>query len=566
MTVTHQFDAIVIGSGITGGWAAKELTEKGLKVLLLERGRDIKHIDDYIGEHKPSWEVPFRGKPLRELYKEEYAVQSTTSAFDETTRHFFNNDKNNPYIRDDKKPFKWFRADGVGGKSLIWGRQTYRWSDLDFEANKKDGTAIDWPIRYEDIKDWYSYVEKFAGISGQTEGLAHLPDGEFLPPMAMNTIEKIVKQKIEENFDDRIMTIGRVAVLTKEHNGRAACHYCGICTRGCSTGSYFSSQSSTLPAAVKTGNLTLISDSVVHSLIYDKAQNRVSAVRVVNAKTKQAVEYSAKLVFMCASTIGSTQIMLNSKSAAFPAGIANSSGVMGHFLMDHFMINGAWGTMPGHLDKYYYGDRPNGIYVPRFQNVPALNTDKDTDFLRGYGFQGGAWRPDWKETHKQPGFGADFKDKLQQAGPWTMNLGGFGEVLPNYSNKLSLDSGKIDRFGIPLVKFDFTFGDNEKKMAKDLVKQATAMLKTAGLINIVSGGPMSVPGQTIHEMGTARMGHSPESSVLNKFNQAHDVPNLFVTDGACMTSASCVNPSLTYMALTARACDYAVDQLKAGQI
>jgi choline dehydrogenase-like flavoprotein len=559
-----QFDAIVIGSGITGGWAAKELTEKGLKVLMLERGRMVEHGKDYIGEHKKPWEVPFRGKPLRELYKEDYAVQSKSFVFDETTRHFFNNDRENPYLAE-TDGFAWLRANVVGGRSLLWGRQVYRWSDLDFEANKKDGHGIDWPIRYKDIAPWYSHVEKFIGVSGQAENLPQLPDSEFLPAMELNVVEKDLKAKIAENYKDRMVTIGRCAVLTQPHNGRGACHYCGPCHRGCSAGAYFSTQSSTLPAAQKTGNLTLKSDCVVAGIDYDATTKRATGVRVIDANTKEGTTYTAKLIFLCASTVGSTQILLNSRSAAFPNGLANSSGALGHYLMDHTLGTGAMGFSTGFQDKTTYGNRPNGLYIPRFRNLDGV--DEDANFLRGYGYQGGAMKMGGPTMAGQiPGFGAELKQGLRQPGPWMVFLGGFGECLPNRDNGLVLDESKPDRFGIPQVRFNFKWGANEDKMKEDIAKQAGEMLTKAGLVNVNSFTYPSVGGEGIHEMGTARMGKDPKDSVLNQWNQAHDVPNLFVTDGSCMTSASCVNPSLTYMALTARATDYAVKQLKAGRI
>ena len=565
MSVNKQFDAIVVGSGISGGWAAKELTEKGLKVLVLERGKPIEHGKDYKGEHMAPWDIPYRGRPLRELYKEEYAVQSNSYAFDETTRHFFNNDKKNPYVRNDEKPFEWFRADVLGGRSLLWARQVYRWSDLDFEANKKDGHGIDWPIRYKDIAPWYSHVEKFIGVSGEKMNLPQLPDGEFQPPMEMNIVEKAVKKGIDDNFTDRTMTIGRVAVQTEAKNGRGACHYCGPCQRGCSVGAYFSSQSSTLPAAEKTGNLTILSNSVVESLDYDAQKKRVSGVHVIDANTREKTTYTSKLVFLCASTIGSTQILLNSRSETFPNGLANGSGALGHYLMDHTYRTNIVGLMPGYKDKYYSGNRPNGIYVPRFRNL--IDQDEDADFLRGYGFQGSASRFDWQSMSSQiSGFGTDFKNAMRAPGSWFFYLAGFGEQLPHASNQLKLSETELDRFGIPQVEFDAEFGANEDNMRLDMVKQGEKMLKAAGLAFVKGDPGKSVPGESIHEMGTARMGNEPSEAVLNKWNQAHEVPNLFVTDGACMTSSSCVNPSLTYMALTARAVDYAVKQLKDGYI
>jgi len=445
----------------------------------------------------------------------------------------------------------------------LWGRQVYRFSDLDFEANKTDGHGIDWPIRYSDIKDWYSYVEKFIGVSGRAENLPQLPDSEFLPPMAFNKVEASMKQCIEARFDDRIMTIGRTAILTVPHNGRAPCHYCGPCHRGCSTGSYFSSHSSTLPAAFKTNNLTLKTDCVVERLEYSPETHRVAGVTVIDANTREKTTYRGKLVFLCASTVASTQILLNSRSESFPNGLANSSGVLGHYLMDHTNGLSALGTIPGYEEDYYYGNRPNGIYIPRFKNVGK----QQTTFLRGYGYQGGAFRMDWRGIQNEAcGFGKGFKEKLQQPGPWRVALVGFGETLPRYDNTMKLSKTKIDRFGIPQVEFNFAWTDNERAMREDMAKEGAAMLKAAGAVDIETSTDIEPGGGAIHEMGTARMGRDPKDSVLNQYNQSHDVPNLFVTDGACMTSSSCVNPSLTYMALTARAVDYAVKQLRTDLI
>lgn len=561
---TPQFDAIVIGSGITGGWAAKELTEKGLKVLMLDRGRMVEHGRDYVTEHMPPWKVPFRGKPLRELYREEYPIQSRVYAFDETTRHFFNNDKLNPY-NTEHSDFLWHRADVVGGRSLLWGRQVYRWSDLDFEANKRDGHGVDWPIRYRDIAPWYAHVEEFIGVSGQSENLAQLPDSVFQKPMEMNVVEKHVKSRLEADFPERKMTIGRVAVQTEAKNGRGACHYCGPCERGCSAGAYFSTQSSTLPAARRTGNLTLQSDAVVEGIDYDPVSGRASGVRVIDAKTMEKTRYTGKLVFLCASTVGSTQVLLNSRSDTFPDGICNRSGTLGRFLMDHTIGSGAVGFMPGFENKVAYGNRPNGIYIPRFRNL-AGDSDSQS-FLRGYGYQGQAIRSGWSGTSSNtPGFGAEFKHALRNPGPWMVFLSGFGECLPYHSNRIQLDERKKDRFGIPQVRFDFAWGTNEDAMREDIAEQAKQMLEHAGAQHVFGFQRASAGGEAIHEMGTARMGRDPATSVLNEWNQAHDVPNLFVTDGACMTSSSCVNPSLTYMALTARAADYAAGHLQSGNL
>jgi choline dehydrogenase-like flavoprotein len=450
----------------------------------------------------------------------------------------------------------------VGGKSITWGRQSYRWSDLDFEANLKDGIGVDWPIRYADIAPWYDYVEEFAGISGQAEGLPQLPDGRFLPPMEMTCVEHDVRAAISKHFDDRIMTIGRSAVLTQVHKGRAACHYCGTCHRGCITKSYFSSLNSTLPAAMKTGKLTIRPYSVVHSLIFDPASRRVSGVRVIDAESKNALEFKARVFFICGSTIESARILLNSATAEFPNGLANSSGELGHNLMDHHMGGGASGIIPGHEDKMPFGNRPNGIYVPRFRNVKT----KEKEFIRGYGYQGGGAREGWSRGLEMSGFGADFKNGLKAPGPWHMTFGGFGECLPNHGNYVEVDKSKVDAWGIPTVKIHCKWSENELAMCKDIGVQAAEMLAASGAKDIAVWNDISAPGLAIHEMGTARMGRDPKTSVLNAHNQTHDVANLFMTDGACMASTSCVNPSLTYMALTARACDHAVNAMKRNEL
>ena len=559
-----QFDAIVVGSGISGGWAAKELTEKGLKVLVLERGKPLEHSVDYIGEHAPSWNLPFQGKPLRELYKEEYPIASTSYAFSERNRHFWNNDKENPYDYNPKNPFEWVRANVVGGRSLLWARQSYRFSEMDFQANALDGHGIPWPIGYDDIAPWYSYAEKFAGISGQKEGLDQLPDGEFLPPMEMFALEKSFKQRLAQKAPEITVTIGRSAVLTQDHNGRAACHYCGPCHNGCSTGSYFSSHSATLPAARATGNLTLKANAVVERLVYDDATGKVSAVEVVDAETMQRSRYSAKIFFLCASTVGSTQILMNSKSEAFPNGLGNRSGALGHYMMDHLYAAGGIGVYVDHMNEYYFGNRPNGTYIPRFRNLPG--NEDEVDFVRGYGYQCNIIRMDWNAPLSKKGFGADFKESLRKPGMWIFALGGFGEILPYKHNRMLLHPTKVDRFGIPQVSFEFEFGENEKAIRKDIIEQASRLHKAGGaIVDFPFDGP-NYGGSAIHEMGTARMGDDPNEAVLNKHNQVHGVPNVFVTDGACMTSASCVNPSLTYMALTARAADFAVTQLGEGAI
>ncbi len=565
-----EYDAIVVGSGITGGWAAKELTEKGLKTLVLERGRNVVHGKDYTGEHKAPWELPFRGRGDRRLYESEYPVQSRCYAFGEASRQFFVNDRKSPYTHDADKPFTWIRGYHLGGRSLTWGRQSYRWSDLDFEANARDGFGVDWPIRYEELAPWYDYVERFAGISGQVEGLPQLPDGQFLPPMMMTCAERHVKQGIEGAFRDRMMTIGRTAVLTRPHNGRAACHYCGPCHRGCTPGAYFSSLSATLPAARATGNLTIRPNSIVHSILFDEENDRATGVRVIDAETKETRDFHARIIFLCASTLGSTKILLHSKTPRFPGGLGSSSGELGHNLMDHHFQVGATATVPGYEDRYYYGNRPNGIYIPRFRNLDARTRQKD--FVRGYGYQGDAWRQGWGRGVMMPGFGADFKHSLREPGPWTIWIGGWGETLPRHENHVTLDPEVTDAWGLPVLRIHCTWGENELAMRRDIAEQAAEMLEAAGCTDIRPfdqyrpGETGAEPGLCIHEMGTARMGRDPKTSVLNAHNQLHDAPNVFVTDGACMTSSACQNPSLTYMALTARAADHAVAEMKRGNL
>jgi len=559
---TKTYDAIVVGSGITGGWAAKELTEKGLETLVLEAGRPITPEKDYV-EHVPAWEKRFRGMSERKQVSINQSVQQTCTGMDEWNSKFFVNDKENPYTMDPDKPFLWIRGRQVGGRSIIWGRQTYRWSDLDFEANLRENVGVDWPIRYQDIAPWYDYVEDFVGISGQAEGLPQLPDSKFLPPMEMSCAELVVKDAVAKYFPgERVMTIGRCAILTQAHRGRAACHYCGPCSRGCITRSYFSSLNSTLPAAQVTGKLTLRPYSVVHSLIFDPKSRKVSGVRVIDGQTHQTAEFRGRVVFLCASALESARILLNSTSTEFPNGLANSSGELGHNLMDHCMGGGAGGRIPGNEGRTTLGNRPNGIYVPRFRNVKQ----KHPNFVRGYGFQGGGWRQTWARGFDMPGFGADFKQKLKTPGPWHFSFYGFGECLPNHENFIELDKQKVDAWGVPTLKIHAQWRDNERALLKDMSITAAEMLSAAGASEIEPFVEDNAPGLTIHEMGTARMGRDPKTSVLNAHNQAHDAKNLFVTDGACMASSSCVNPSLTYMALTARACDYAVNQMKRGEL
>ena len=564
---SNDFDAIVVGSGISGGWAAKELTEKGLKVALIERGKNTVHGKDYTGEGKAPWDLPYHGKIPEDTLNNEYFIQQQNYALNQSTKHFFVNDKENPYKTKLDKPFSWIRGYQLGGRSLLWYRQSYRWSEMDFSANKKDGYGVDWPIRYKDIASWYDYVETFAGISGSKEDLPQLPDGKFLPPMEMNCVELEVKKHIENKYPGRKMIIGRCAHLTKptkEHLelGRGQCQSRDECERGCSFGAYFSSLSATLPAARRTSNLTIFTDSIAHSVEYDKKNNRATGINIINSKTKNYSRINARIIFLCASTLGTTQIMLNSKSESFPDGIANSSGTLGHYLMDHIFESGANGVFPGFQDKYFKGRRPNGIYIPRYHNIE----NNDERFLRGFGFQGGGKRPGWKRGNSIKGIGVDLKEQLKKPGPWTFSLGGFGEMLPDKRNKVWLDESQKDKWGIPILNIECILRENEKKMLKVMAEDAKEMLETSGLVDVETYNNSAPPGLAIHEMGTARMGHDPKTSVLNKYNQCHDVPNLFLTDGSCMTSSACQNPSLTYMALTARASASAVEMLQEGKI
>ena len=557
---SNTYDAIVIGSGISGGWAAKELCEKGLKTLVLERGRMVRHVADYPTMNMDPWELPGRGG-LTAAQADAQHVQRRTGFVHADNAHFFVNDKEHPYT--EVRRFDWIRGYQVGGRSLVWGRQCYRWSDLDFEANVRDGVAIDWPIRYRDVAPWYDYVEKYVGISGEKLGLAHLPDGQFLKPMEMNCLERHAKAAIESAFPGRVMTIGRVAHLTEPINGRGTCQFRNRCGRGCPYGAYFSSNAVTLPAAEKTGNMTLRPNSVVNSIIFDEAKGRATGVRVIDAETKQSTEYFAKVIFLNASTVGSTFILLNSTSARFPNGMGNESGELGHNMMDHHYFVGAMGSYDGFGDQYYKGRRPNGVYVPRFRN---LGPKKDSPFLRGYGYQGGASRGGWGGGVADTGFGAGFKEKLFKPGGWGMMLNGFGECLPAHSNRMMLNQDVRDQFGQPTLSFDCDWGENERAMRKPMQEDAVAMLEAAGVKNITTFDYIAGMGKGIHEMGTARMGKDPKTSVLNGRNQVHGVPNVFVTDGACMTSSACVNPSITYMALTARATAFAVDEMKRGAL
>ena len=554
------YDAIVVGSGVSGGYAAKELTEKGMRTLVLDRGKQMEHITGYEPSYKDPWDFKYNGL-LTQEQKASHPKLSRDYPYNEMTEKYWMNDSDSLY--KEEKRFDWFRPNIVGGKSIMWGRQTYRLSDLDFEANLKDGIAVDWPIRYADIAPWYSYVEKHVGISGEALGLPHLPDSEFLKPMDMYCVEKEVRKRIEKNFPGRHMTIGRVANLSEAKQaqlgiGRSACQYRNKCRLGCPYGAYFSTQSCTLPPAAKTGLLTLRPDSLVSEIIYDAQKQRAKGVRVIDTVTHEVKEYYAKVIFVCGSTVSTTALLLNSKSNRFQNGFGNDSGELGHNLMDHHFKIGASGTWEGDEDKYYIGRRANGIYIPRYRNI---GNDK-RDYLRGFGYQGSGSRQGWNRGIGDLSFGPDYKDSMTRPGPWSMALSGFGETLPYHENKMYLDPNTKDKWGLPVVVFDAEFKENERKMRKDIMNDAGEMLEAAGLKNVKAYDNGSYPGMAIHELGTARMGRDPKTSVLNGHNQVHACKNVFVTDGAAMTSTSCVNPSLTYMALTARAADFAVKEIK----
>src|SRR6188768_668719 len=556
----NTYDAIIVGSGISGGWAAKELCEKGLKVLLLERGRNVEHIKYYPTATKDTWEFKHRLN-LSTEEKKSHFVQSRHYSYREDNKHFYINDEENRYT--ETKRFDWIRGDIVGGRSLLWARACYRWSDLDFNSNLKDGHGVDWPIRYKDIAPWYDHVEKFIGVSGNKDGVPHLPDGQFLPPFEMNVVEKYFKEKVEAKYNDRKVIIGRAANLTQPVKGRGQCQARDLCHRGCPFGAYFSTNASTMPAAYATGNLTVRPHSLVNKVLYDEQKQKATGVEIIDTETKQTEEFYARIIFLNASTVATAFILLNSTSSRFPNGLGNGSDQLGRNLMDHQYRAGAEADVEGFEDKYYVGRRPNGIYIPRFRNV---GNDKRTDYIRGFGYQGSASRSNWARGVQEMSIGEDLKNELSAPGEWRIGITGFGECLPYSDNRVTLNKDKKDIHGLPTLSVDAEWKENEKVMRKDMKESAAEMLEASGFKNVkIYDAPNNI-GLGIHEMGTARMGKDPKTSVLNKWNQVHEAPNVFVTDGAAMTSSACQNPSLTYMALTARAADFAVKELKKGNL
>jgi choline dehydrogenase-like flavoprotein len=559
---SNSFDAIVVGSGMSGGWAAKELTEKGLKTLVLERGRMVRH-GEYPTATKDPWDLPYGNRITQETRRRK-PVQSRTGYPTPANTHWFVDDLDNPYI--EAKKFDWLRGYHVGGRSLMWARQSYRLSPMDFDANAREGVAIPWPVSYEEIAPWYDKVETFAGISGSIEGLPQLPDGKYLPPFDLNCVETEFQRRLDEKLGRKLI-IGRCANLTAplthaESPQRGTCQSRNLCIRGCPYGGYFSSVSATLPSAERTGNMTLKPDQIVHEVIFDNDKGRATGVRVLDANTGKQTDYFAKVIFLCASALGSAYILLNSVSNRFPNGLGNDSGELGHNIMDHNKPGNSNANVEGHLDVAYTGRRPNGFYIPRYRNV---GKDK-RDYLRGFGYQGRAARSNYNRFNDTPLIGAALKQAAQEPGPWTIGMTAFGEILPYHENHMRLDRSKKDKHGLPMMVIDAAVGDNEIRMQKDMFADAAEMLEAAGYRNVTVRSDSYALGNSIHEMGTARMGADPKKSVLNKFNQMHACKNVFVTDGSFMVSSACQNPSLTYMAFTARAADHAVAELKKGNL
>ena len=564
MNQNDTYDAIVVGTGISGGWAAKELCENGLKTLVLERGPMVEHIKDYKTMNDDPWDYSLKGVLSKEDKKKHHIQSRLNWAPKEDNKHFFVNDLEHPYKQ--LKPFDWIRGYHVGGRSLTWGRQTYRWSNLDFEANKKEGIGVDWPIRYKDIAPWYDKVEQYIGVSGENLGISHLPDGKFQPPMDLNCAEEGFKNSVSEKFDDgRLVTIGRVAHITDNDAkiaGRNPCQNRNRCSRGCPFGGYFSSNSSTLPAAERTGNMTLRPNSIVHEVIYDDKTKKATGVRVIDAETNEKIIFNAKVIFLCASAMASVGIMLQSKSKRFPNGLGNDSDALGRGIMDHHYKIGATAKIDGYLDKYYKGRRPNGFYIPRFVNIN--DKTKRANYVRGFGYQGTASRQDWSSAVAELGYGSDLKKQILKPGQWQIGVTGFGEFLPYDDNRVMLSASKKDKWGLPQLAFNVELKENEYNMREDIKSEIIEMFKASGFKDVQPYEEPSAPGLGIHEMGGARMGHSVKTSIVNKHNQVHLVPNVYMTDGSFMSSSSCVNPSLTYMAFTARAANHAAKEFKAG--
>ena len=560
--IRSTYDAIVVGSGITGGWAAKELTERGLETLVVERGRHLEHSASYTTEHLPPYSFRYRLLGDRRRYRRDYPMQSRSPWMDDATEQFWVNDRDNPYTTPADKPFDWFRGHHLGGRSLMWGRQSYRMSQLNFVENARDGNGCDWPIRYDDLAPWYSHVERFIGVSGEKLGCAASPDGEYQLPLPMNAVERQFAARVSARFPDRRVTMGRAANLTQPIGSRMPCHYCEFCRRGCSPGAYFSSLSSTLPAAKATGRLTIATDTIAHSVIHDSRTRRAAGVRVIDAKTHATREYRARLVVLCASAFESVRLLLNSVTPDFADGLANSSGTLGHYVMDHYPGSFVIGEIDGPQVANFSGGRPVPLHIPRFRNLDGQRKD----YLRGFQMIAGAWTNGWERGLTIPGVGATFKEALRKRGRWSVFCVAQGEALPSAENRISLDPVVKDAWGIPALHVDVAFGPNEAAMKPDMTSCAEEMVREAGCDTLRVLSFTATPGGTIHEMGGARMGRDPRNSVLNAWNQAHDVPNLLVTDGAAMSSSSSANPSLTYMALTARACAHAVDLLKRKEI
>lgn len=561
----ESYDAIVVGTGISGGWAAKELSQKGLKTLVLERGPMVKH-REYPTAEMDNWDFPAANQITNETREQQPKQSRTGYTTRGDSKHWFVNDLEHPY--NEVKRFDWMRGYHVGGRSIMWGRQSYRWSDLDFEANKLEGIGVDWPVRYKDIEPWYAYVERFVGISGEALGLPQLPDSVFEPMMPFNCVEQHIKDALTKHYDDRTITPGRIAHINSdkqfEGDGRIRCQFRNRCVRGCPFGAYFSSVSATLPVAEATGNMTLRPDSIVHEIMYDPDTKKATGVKVIDRVTKESYEFKAKVIFLCASALASTSILMQSRSERFENGLGNDSGELGHNIMDHHFQIGASGRIEGYEDKFYKGRKPSGTYVPRFRNIGG-KTNMDT-FKRGYGYQGGGSRSSMDDLIAEASYGKGWKDAMLKPGSWMMHLHGFGEILPYHENKMTLDYDNLDQWGLPTLTFDAEIRENELNMRKDMKEQAVEMLEKAGAKDIEAFENPYAIGLGIHEMGTARMGLDPKTSVVNGYNQVHTCKNVYVTDGAFMASAACVNPSLTYMAFTARAANHAVEELKKGNI